>query len=128
MDLASAATTYSREIDQSMGRSKFDLTFLSLGEDGHIASLFPGHCEELADKNSALAVNNSPKPPAKRVSISVNRLAASEAIFIFAIGASKKNALANLLAGPVGLLVKSAPLAQISVITDNKNSLKTEQI
>ena len=59
----------------------FDLVLFGLGEDGHTASLFPGHVVD----NSAdvVPVFNSPKPPAERVTMSQNRLNNThEAIFL----------------------------------------------
>ncbi len=51
------------------GVGDFDLVLLGLGEDGHTASLFPGH-EWGASPGSpdTLAVLDAPKPPQQRVS------------------------------------------------------------
>ncbi len=59
----------------------FDLVLFGLGEDGHTASLFPNHAVD----NSAdvVAVFDSPKPPAMRVTMSQNRLNnTKEALFL----------------------------------------------
>ena len=59
----------------------FDLVLFGLGEDGHTASLFPGHAVD----NSAVAVPvfDAPKPPAERITMSQNRLNDTrEAIFL----------------------------------------------
>jgi 6-phosphogluconolactonase len=124
-DLDGAARAYAAALDQSVGEDRrFDSVILSMGEDGHIASLFPGHDDELNSTNSALAIDNSPKPPAMRVSIGVARLARASAIYIFAVGESKREALTELLDGghrsPISMLRKNSPATQIYITTDIK--------
>jgi len=124
-DLETAAATYARALDERIGDGKrFDAVIVSMGEDGHVASLFPGHVDELNSKNSAIAVDNSPKPPAQRVSIGAARLARASAVYIFAVGEGKRAALTELLEGghrsPISMLRENSPATQIFITTDIK--------
>ena len=78
----------------------FDLVLLGLGEDGHTASLFPGHDWGVAaDAPDALAVFDAPKPPPQRVSLSAARLARARAVLFLVAGEGKRDALAQWRAG-----------------------------
>lgn len=82
----------------------FDLVLLGMGEDGHTASLFPGHLWTGAD---VLAVHDAPKPPPDRVSLSAGRLSDSQAVWFVVTGAGKREALARWEAG------KTLPAASV---------------
>jgi 6-phosphogluconolactonase len=79
-----------KEIEQ------FDLVLLGLGEDGHTASLFPGHeLGNTPDAPAALAVHDAPKPPPERVSLSANRLGAARRVIFLVTGESKRQAVTD---------------------------------
>ena len=84
----SAAESYALQIASAL---PFDMVMLGMGEDGHTASLFPGHIynkDELAH-----AVHNAPKPPSERVSLSSSCLSQTRHLLIMITGAGKKAAL-----------------------------------
>lgn len=86
--------------DQLRGIGLFDLVLLGLGEDGHTASLFPGHdWGTQADAADTIAVNDAPKPPPQRVSLSAARLSRARAVLFLVQGASKRDALMRWRAG-----------------------------
>ncbi len=62
---------------------------LGVGEDGHICSLFPGH-RALEDQNRVVAVEDAPKPPPRRLTLSLPFVLRSTSIWMIAIGARKR--------------------------------------
>lgn len=84
------AKAYAETLD---GIGKFDLVLLGLGEDGHTASLFPEHAVD--NSADAVAVLDSPKPPAERITLSQNRLNDTQEVIFLVTGASKQEAVDN---------------------------------
>jgi 6-phosphogluconolactonase len=86
-----AALNYAQTL---RGLADFDLVLLGLGEDGHTASLFPGHDWGVAaSAPDTLAVFDAPKPPPQRVSLSAARLSRARAVVFLVEGESKRDAV-----------------------------------
>ncbi len=71
------------------------LTILGLGEDGHIASLFPGMNPALAEPHHCIAIDQ-PLTLSPRISLSLNMLASSQHIALVVIGKKKRQLLDDL--------------------------------
>ena len=76
---------------------EMDLTLLGLGEDGHVASLFPQQWDE-DEERSAIAVLDSPKLPPQRVSFSMSKINASESVWFVVSGGEKHESIEKILA------------------------------
>ncbi|HKV89416.1 MAG TPA: 6-phosphogluconolactonase [Candidatus Dormibacteraeota bacterium] len=71
-----------------------DVVTLGVGEDGHTASLFPGH-EALRAGGLAVGIRDSPKPPPQRVTLTLPALQSARRVIILATGAGKAEAVAR---------------------------------
>jgi len=93
VDVASAADDYARKIAFEH-IVEFDLVWLGVGEDGHTLSLFPGNASFTEETERwVIPVYDSPKPPSERISLSLKALEFVDELVIFAVGASKQDAL-----------------------------------
>ena len=70
----------------------FDISFVGMGPDGHVLSLFPGH-EIPAAGVTVIAEHNSPKPPPQRLSFSYEAINNSGEIWFTVGGADKAEAV-----------------------------------
>jgi 6-phosphogluconolactonase len=77
-----------------------DVVVLGVGEDGHTASLFPGH-PALKASGLAIGIRDSPKPPPQRVTLTLGALQSARRVIILATGAGKADAVARAKRGEV---------------------------
>ncbi len=92
-DLESAAREYEAGLVEPL-----DLLVLGVGEDGHVASLFPGS-PLLAERVRRVAVvMDSPRPPARRLTLTPRAIGEARALLVLAGGAGKADAVASALA------------------------------
>jgi len=102
----------------------FDLILLGCGPDGHTCSLFPEHPLLRATDAWVLSIADSPKPPPKRITLSLPVVVHGAKIAFIATGAGKKDILRKILeteegpALPCGLVNEGAA-EKVSWFTDN---------
>lgn len=77
------------------GFPAFDLVLNGIGPDGHAASLFPGLPH--GEGQDVIAVSNSPKPPAERLSFTFDALNRGQHVWIIASGVDKADAVARIV-------------------------------
>jgi 6-phosphogluconolactonase len=93
-----AAATYARILRERLGDPpRIDLVLLGMGQDGHVASLFPGHRLLRAWDRTVAALDDAPKPPARRITLTLPALTAARHVVVFAAGAAKSPAMQDVL-------------------------------
>lgn len=83
----------------------FDLVWLGMGEDGHVASLFPHMQAVVRPGPTVIATTPIPLPPEApfdRLTLNRKALKASREIILVVTGASKKALLERIIAGDDG--------------------------
>ena len=74
-----------------------DLVWLGMGEDGHVASLFPNAGAEIVESRAVYLPVIGPKPPPRRLTLTFAMLAAARDVWVLATGPGKQAALAESL-------------------------------
>lgn len=77
--------------------NRYDVVLLSSGEDGHIGALYPNHDSVKDDSEYFIIMDNSPKPPKERMSISRELLLKSDTIILLFYNDHKRNSLSLFL-------------------------------
>lgn len=89
---------------------RIDLLLLGVGEDGHIASLFPGNY--VLNETRKVVPVIGPKPPAERLTITPAVIGQSESIVVLASGEEKLTSLEDVLCSSVSTQQCPAKLAK----------------
>jgi 6-phosphogluconolactonase len=96
------------------GQPVLDLVFLGMGEDGHVASLFPGEPEAVVSSKSVYRAVVAAKPPARRITLGYDAIAAAWQVWVLVSGAGKEAALHESLR-PGG----QTPMARVLRLRDH---------
>jgi 6-phosphogluconolactonase len=102
-DPEAAAARYAGELSRAARPGHgplphFDVLMLGVGEDGHVASVFPDH-PVLHESRPVAAVRDSPKPPPVRTSLTLPTVNTAEEVWLVAGGADKAGAVGAALSG-----------------------------
>lgn len=100
-DPVEAAAEYATAVRAHLAATGgFDLHLLGMGPDGHINSLFPGHSDAIREEREpAIAVTDSPKPPPVRVTLTYPAIRRSRHVVLVVSGADKARPVAAALNG-----------------------------
>ncbi|CAK0809859.1 unnamed protein product [Prorocentrum cordatum] len=96
-EAAAAYTAQLRAVFPGDGPPAFDLVLLGMGPDGHTASLFPDHPLLQVTDRWVAHIEDSPKPPPQRITLTYPVLNAAAQVFFVCTGASKSPNLAVAL-------------------------------
>ena len=99
-DPAQAADEMDAEIRARVGVPRFHVALLGMGEDGHTASLFPGHAALAETSRWAVAVETDAKAPRWRVTLTIPALASAGEVWFLVTGAAKRPVLTEILRDP----------------------------
>ncbi len=113
-DLEAAAAAYERELRSVFGERipQFDLVLLGMGPDGHTASLFPGNPALREQKRWVTPVTDAPKPPPRRLTLTVPVLNGARHVVFMVTGVDKTAALQEVLYGSASSEQYPAKLVQ----------------
>ncbi|HMD56106.1 MAG TPA: 6-phosphogluconolactonase [Solirubrobacteraceae bacterium] len=102
---AEGAARYARELRERLKPAAeppvLDVIVLGIGPDGHVASLFPGAATlDAPAQDICIGVEDSPKPPPERITLSLPVLRSARSCVLLATGSSKADAVASMLGEP----------------------------
>ena len=102
-DLDAAATAYEQVLaavaDTGRDTPMFDVHLLGMGGEGHVNSLFPHTPAVLEDRRLVVGVEDSPKPPPRRITLTLPAVRRSRQVWLVVSGAAKADAVAAAIGG-----------------------------
>jgi 6-phosphogluconolactonase len=111
-DLAAAALAYEQLLAANAAPGEavpnFDVHLLGMGPEGHINSLFPDTPAVLETTRMVVAVEDSPKPPPQRITLTLPAIQRSREVWLLVAGAGKADAAAAAIGGAQPVSVPAA--------------------
>src|SRR5262249_17968595 len=77
----------------------FDVHLLGMGPEGHVNSLFPDPAAVRETARLVVAVEDSPKPPAQRITLTLPAIQYSREVWLLVSGSGKADAVAAAIGG-----------------------------
>lgn len=121
LPLGQAALKYDEELNARLRGGPLDLAILGVAEDGSVSALFPGHSALMQEHLRAVAIDDAPKLPRRRLSLTMAFVLQTKNVWLIAVGPRKLPALQAALAKtqcrtPLDLLLQQ--VKNVSVFTD----------
>jgi 6-phosphogluconolactonase len=111
-DLVAAALAYEHLLAANASPGEpvpnFDVHLLGMGPEGHINSLFPDTPAVLETTRMVVAVEDSPKPPPQRITLTLPAIQRSREVWLMVAGAGKADAAAAAIGGAQPVSVPAA--------------------
>ncbi|BBZ44629.1 6-phosphogluconolactonase [Mycobacterium parmense] len=111
-DLAAAALSYEQLLaanaEPGQAVPNFDVHLLGMGPEGHINSLFPDTPAVLETARMVVPVEDCPKPPPRRITLTLPAVQRSREVWLLVSGAGKADAVAAAFAGAPPVSVPAA--------------------
>jgi 6-phosphogluconolactonase len=102
-DIEAAAAGYARVLADAGERGEpapdFDVHLLGMGPEGHINSLFPDTDAVREKSRLVLGVEDSPKPPPRRITLTLPAIQRSREVWLVVSGSGKADAVAAAIKG-----------------------------
>jgi 6-phosphogluconolactonase len=102
-DLDAAALDYENVLAANAGDGEpapdFDVHLLGMGGEGHINSLFPETPAVQENSRLVVGVSDSPKPPPRRITLTLPAVQRSREVWLVVSGAGKADAVAAAIGG-----------------------------
>jgi 6-phosphogluconolactonase len=102
-DLAAAALAYEQLLAANANAGQpapnFDVHLLGMGPEGHINSLFPDTPAVRETTRMVVAVEDSPKPPPQRITLTLPAIQRSREVWLMVSGSAKADAAAAAIGG-----------------------------
>jgi 6-phosphogluconolactonase len=111
-DIDAAALFYEQVLAATAGNGgtapEFDVHLLGMGGEGHVNSLFP-HTPAVGEKTRlVVGVTDSPKPPPRRITLTLPAVQRSREVWLVVAGAEKADAVAAAVDGAAAVDVPAA--------------------
>ena len=102
-DLSAAAAGYARTLadlaEDGLATPRFDVHLLGMGGEGHINSLFPHTAAVRETTRAVVGVEDSPKPPPRRITLTLPAIRNSREVWLVVSGEAKADAVAAAIGG-----------------------------
>jgi len=102
-DMAAAALAYEQLLAANAGPGQavpdFDVHLLGMGPEGHVNSLFPDTAAVRETTRMVVPVDDSPKPPPQRITLTLPAVQRSREVWLIVSGEAKADAVAAAVGG-----------------------------